>query len=87
MWLIMYKMGDNCVIVGQSGIAGSATLGERVVCWGKVGVAGQFTIGSDSQIMSGSLVISDVPEKTKMMGYPAHPHKDFINTRQRCVVL
>src|SRR6185369_6715037 len=39
--------GKDCVIVSQSGVAGSTTLGERVVMGAQTGVTGHVTVASD----------------------------------------
>ena len=72
------KMGDNCVLVAQTGIAGSVIMEDRVVCWGQAGITGHVTIGADAQIMVRGMVINDVPAGTKVMGYPAQESKSFM---------
>ena len=72
------KMGDNCVLVAQTGIAGSVTMDERVVCWGQAGITGHLHIGADAQVMVRGMVINDVPAGTKVMGYPAQEAKSFM---------
>jgi len=34
------KIGDNCIIAGQVGFAGSSTLGNNVMIGGQAGVSG-----------------------------------------------
>ena len=64
-------IGDNCLICGQVGIAGSAKVGERVVLGGQVGVADHVSIGSDSIVAGKSGVSSNIPRGRFMMGNPA----------------
>ena len=71
-------MGDNCVLVAQTAIAGSVTMEDRVVCWGQAGITGHLHIGADAQIMVRGMVINDVPAGTKVMGYPAQESKSFM---------
>ena len=72
------KIGDNCIIAGQVGFAGSSTLGNHVMIGGQAGVSGHLKIGSNVQIGGGSGVIKDIPDNSKVMGYPAKSLKDFI---------
>lgn len=66
----------NCVIVAQSGIAGSSKLGEGVMLGGQAGIAGHLDIGAGAMIAAQSGVITDVKSKEVRGGYPA------INIRQ-----
>jgi len=72
------KIGDNCIIAGQVGFAGSSTLGNHVMIGGQAGVSGHLKIGNNVQIGGGSGVIKDIPDNTKVMGYPAKNLKSFI---------
>ncbi len=72
------KIGDNCIIAGQVGFAGSSTLGNHVMIGGQAGISGHLKIGNKVQIGGGSGVIKDIPDNTKVMGYPAKDIKNFI---------
>ena len=72
------KIGDNCIIAGQVGFAGSSTLGNHVMIGGQAGVSGHLKIGNNVQIGGGSGVIKDIPDNSKVMGYPAKNLKNFI---------
>ena len=72
------KIGDNCIIAGQVGMAGSSTLGNNVMIGGQAGVSGHLKIGNNVQIGGGSGVIKDIPDNTKVMGYPSKDLKQFI---------
>jgi len=72
------KIGDNCIIAGQVGFAGSSTLGNHVMIGGQAGISGHLKIGNNVQIGGGSGVIKDIPDNSKVMGYPAKSLKDFI---------
>ena len=71
-------IGDNCIIAGQVGFAGSSTLGNHVMIGGQAGVSGHLKIGNNVQIGGGSGVVKDIPNNTKVMGYPAKDIKSFI---------
>ena len=72
------KIGDNCVIAGQVGFAGSSTLGNHVMIGGQAGISGHLKIGNNVHIGGGSGVIKDIPNNSKVMGYPAKNLKNFI---------
>jgi UDP-3-O-[3-hydroxymyristoyl] glucosamine N-acyltransferase len=66
-------VGRYCVIVSQTGIAGSVEMGDGVVLGGQVGISGHVKIGSGAQIAATSSVIKDVPPGAKWGGTPAKP--------------
>ena len=72
------KIGENCIIAGQVGFAGSSTLGNNVMIGGQAGISGHLKIGNNVHIGGGSGVIKDIPDNTKVMGYPAKNLKKFL---------
>ncbi len=72
------KIGNNCIIAGQVGLAGSSTLGNNVMIGGQAGISGHLKIGNNIQIGGGSGVIKDIPDNSKVMGYPAKDLKNFL---------
>ena len=72
------KIGKNCIIAGQVGFAGSSTLGNNVMIGGQAGISGHLKIGNNVQIAGGSGVIKNIPNNSKVMGYPAKDLKKFI---------
>jgi len=72
------KIGENCIIAGQVGFAGSSTLGNNVMIGGQTGISGHLKIGNNVQIGGGSGVIKDIPDNSKVMGYPSKDIKNFI---------
>ncbi|MDT8342921.1 MAG: UDP-3-O-(3-hydroxymyristoyl)glucosamine N-acyltransferase [Thermohalobaculum sp.] len=67
------RIGENCMLCGQVGLAGSSTIGDRVVLGGKAGVADHITVGSDVVVAGGSLVGTDAAAQSVMLGVPALP--------------
>ena len=72
------KIGDNCIIAGQVGIAGSSTIGSNVMIGGQAGISGHLKIGNNVQIGGGSGVVKNIPDNSKVMGYPATDIKSFL---------
>ena len=72
------KVGENCMIAGQVGFAGSSSLGNNVSIGGQAGISGHLKIGNNVKIGGGSGVVKDIPDDTIVMGYPAVPLKEFL---------
>ena len=45
---------------------------------GQAGISGHLNIGNNIKIGGGSGVIKDIPDNSRVMGYPAKDLKDFI---------
>lgn len=69
--------GRGCVIVAQTGVSGSARLGDFVVLAAQVGVTGHLTINTGAQIAARSAVIHDVPAGQRYGGVPAKPVREW----------
>ncbi len=72
------KIGDNCIIAGQVGIAGSSIIGHNVKIGGQAGISGHLKIGNNVEIGGGSGVIRNIPDNSKVMGYPAKNIREFL---------
>lgn len=72
------RIGNNCVIVAQVGIAGSVEVGHDVILAGQAGVADHLRIGDGARIAAQAGVIGDVPPGTTYSGYPARPHREAL---------
>ena len=72
------KIGENSIIAGQVGIAGSSIIGRNVKIGGQAGISGHLKIGNNVEIGGGSGVIKDIPDNTKVMGYPAKNIREFL---------
>ena len=66
-------IGEDCLLCAQTAVAGSAVIGDRSVLGGKCGIGDNLKVGSDSVIGGAAIVLSDVPDGSFMMGYPAQP--------------
>ena len=70
------RVGRDCLIVSQAGVAGSTTLGRSVILAGQAGIAGHLTIGDGAAITAQTGVMSDVPPKAVLFGSPGRPHRE-----------
>jgi UDP-3-O-[3-hydroxymyristoyl] glucosamine N-acyltransferase len=68
-------IGRHCIIVAQTGIAGSATVEDFVVLGARSGLNNQVTVGEGAQIAGVSVVHGDVPPGARWGGTPAKPVK------------
>lgn len=64
-------VGENTLLCGQAGLAGSTRLGRNVVLAGQVGVAGHLTIGDNVIATAQSGIPADVEANKIVSGYPA----------------
>ncbi len=69
-------IGEDCLLCGNSGMAGSSKLGNRVVLAGKAGVVDHVYIGDDSVAAGNSVVIGNLPPNSFVSGNPGRPHAE-----------
>jgi len=74
------KVGENTLLCGQVGLAGSTRVGKNCILAGQVGAAGHLTIGDGAVITSQSGVPSDVPAGAMYSGYPATENKQWLKS-------
>ncbi len=67
------SVGRHCVLVAQTGIAGSSTLEDFVVLGARAGVDTNVTVGEGAHIAGTSIVHGDVPAGARWGGTPAKP--------------
>lgn len=71
------RVGPNCLLAGQAGVAGSAILGSGVTLAGQAGVAGHVTLGDGTVVAAKSAVFSDLPGGGFVAGIPATGHMEW----------
>jgi len=76
------RIGENSIIAGQVGIAGSSIIGSNVKIGGQAGISGHLKIGNNVEIAGGSGVIRDIPDNSKVMGYPAKNIREFLRNNR-----
>jgi UDP-3-O-[3-hydroxymyristoyl] glucosamine N-acyltransferase len=67
------QIGKNCLIIAQSGIAGSTTLGDGVIIAGQAGVSDHLTIGDNTVVMGKTGVIASLGPNQIVFGHTARP--------------
>jgi UDP-3-O-[3-hydroxymyristoyl] glucosamine N-acyltransferase len=74
------KVGENSLLCGQVGLAGSTRVGKNCILAGQVGAAGHLTIGDGAVVTSQSGVPNDVPPGALYSGYPAIDNKNWLKS-------
>jgi UDP-3-O-[3-hydroxymyristoyl] glucosamine N-acyltransferase len=64
------EVGEDTIVCGQVGLAGSTIVGNRCILAGQVGSAGHLEIGDGATITSQSGINLDVPPGAVRSGYP-----------------
>jgi UDP-3-O-[3-hydroxymyristoyl] glucosamine N-acyltransferase len=65
------EVGENTLLCGQAGLAGSTKVGRNVILTGQVGAAGHLTIGDNVVASAQSGIPNDVAPNRIISGYPA----------------
>jgi len=74
------QVGEDVILVSQTGISGSTSIGDRTMIGGQVGVVGHVQIGSDVKIGAKSGVHSAIPDGKIVGGIPTMPYDKFLKT-------
>ena len=69
-------VGEHCLLIGQSAIAGSSKLGNYVTLAGQAGVVAHIKIGHRAIVGAQSGVMTDIPDGEKWLGTPATPDRE-----------
>jgi UDP-3-O-[3-hydroxymyristoyl] glucosamine N-acyltransferase len=73
-------VGEDNIICGQTGLAGSTVLEENVIMAGQTGSSGHLTIHKNAIVWAQSGVGHDVPEGRIVAGSPAFDHRDWLRS-------
>jgi UDP-3-O-[3-hydroxymyristoyl] glucosamine N-acyltransferase len=71
-------IGEDNIICGQTGLAGSTVLEENVIMAGQTGSSGHLTIHKNAIVWAQSGVGHDVPEGAIVSGSPAFDSRDWL---------
>lgn len=74
-------LGENCLVVAQTGLAGSTIVGHNVTFAGQVGSKGHIKVGSNSVMAARTGLIADVPENSFYAGFPARSHQEWLRIK------
>jgi len=76
-------IGEGCLLVAQTGIAGSSKLGRGVILAGQAGVTGHVTVGDGAVVTAKAGAMEDVPPGSMVSGMPARPHREWLAAQAR----
>ena len=65
------RIGRDCLLCGQVGIAGSAVIGDRVVLGGQCGVSDNIFVGDDVIAGGATKIFTNAPAGRVLLGSPA----------------
>jgi UDP-3-O-[3-hydroxymyristoyl] glucosamine N-acyltransferase len=71
-------VGENTLLCGQVGLAGTTKVGKGCVLGGQVGCAGHLTVGDGAMVSVQSGVPNDIPAGALYTGTPAIDHHQFL---------
>ena len=71
-------VGRHCIIVAQSGLSGSVTVGDFAVLGPRTGIIPHITVGKGAMLLSRSTVYDDVPAGAVWGGFPAQPRRQWM---------
>jgi UDP-3-O-[3-hydroxymyristoyl] glucosamine N-acyltransferase len=72
------EVGEDTIVCGQVGLAGSTRVGNRVILAGQVGSAGHLDIGDGAVITAQTGLHADVPPGTMWSSSPAMENKLYL---------
>jgi UDP-3-O-[3-hydroxymyristoyl] glucosamine N-acyltransferase len=72
------QVGEDCILVAQVGIAGSAEIGRHCTFGGQSATSGHLKIGDNVTIAARGGVSSHVESNQVMAGFPLMPHREWL---------
>jgi UDP-3-O-[3-hydroxymyristoyl] glucosamine N-acyltransferase len=77
------RLGEHCVLAGQSGLSGSVRVGNRCMFGGRSGAVDNVTVGDDVRVALASAVTKDVPAGMSISGFPAVDIREDLREKAR----
>ncbi len=75
------EIGENTVMAGQSGVAGSSKIGRNCMFAGQVGVAGHLKVADGTKAAAQAGIAGDIREENSVvMGSPAYDHRNYLKS-------
>jgi UDP-3-O-[3-hydroxymyristoyl] glucosamine N-acyltransferase len=77
------RVGERCLIMATTGIAGSVQIGNDVIIAGGVGIADHAIIGNQAVLSAKSVIFgaAAIDAGALVGGYPARPHRAFLRAQ------
>ena len=75
------RLGEHVIIVSQSGIAGSSTVGNGAILGARAGIGDHAVVGAGARVAGLAAVISHVEAGTTVAGFGPQLHRDFLKSQ------
>jgi len=72
------QVGEDCIIVSQCGISGSAKVGNHCTFGGQTALAGHLKVGDNVMIGGRGVATNNVESNQILSGLPLMPHKQWL---------
>jgi len=69
------QIGENSIIIAQTGVSGSSKIGKKVILAGQSGIVGHIELGDNVIVGAQAGVTKSVPRNSFVVGSPAKPHR------------
>lgn len=76
-------VGQNCLIVSQTGLSGSSELGRNVIMGGQSATSGHLKIGDFATIAARGAAVKDMEGGQVYGGAPAMPQRDWLKLQAK----
>lgn len=80
------KIGENCIIVSQAGIAGSSTIGKNVVMGGQSAIVGHIEVGDFATIAARAGVSKSLEGGKVYSGFPIMVHSEWLRMQAKIAI-
>lgn len=77
------KIGQNCLIVSQTGLSGSSELGKNVVMGGQSATSGHLKIGDFATLAARGAAVKDMEGGQIYGGAPAMPQREWLKLQAK----
>jgi len=74
------QLGEHCLLVSYTGLAGSSTIGKGVVFAGRSGAVGHIEIGDGAVIGTDSIAMADLAPGAQVAGVPAMDRGNWLRS-------
>ncbi len=67
------EIGPDCIVIGQSAVAGSTRIGAGSILCAQTGVREHLVLGERTTVLARGFVVGDTPPDSMVAGFPAMP--------------
>jgi len=79
------RVGEECILAGQVGLAGSVELGAGCLVGGQAGFADHVRLGNGCRVAGQAGVTRSWPDRTDLVGFPARPRGAWLRDHAHSV--